>query len=188
MHWTHRLDRGPHGGPKEVLWRLSHHNQEQLGSAVALSCFHFWATASLAAQSGPCASARLGVRGAPSRICCPLPCPPRSRATPRRAWNLTLESRSDQTGEPAIEEVEEGRNKYLQKAGSKDSRFMHPDDSHSALWGAGESELAGPCVAIVSRIMINFRLLAVLRLASTLVRNHRCGCVACSTYSFPWLW
>ena len=89
MHWTHRLDRGPHGGPKEVLWRLSHHNQEQLGSAVALSCFHFWATASLAAQSGPCASARLGVRGAPSRICCPLPCPPRSRATPRRAWNLT---------------------------------------------------------------------------------------------------
>ena len=83
-----------------------------------------------------------------------------------------LESRSDQTGEPAIEEVEEGRNKYLQKAGSKDSRFMHPDDSHSALWGAGESELAGPCVAIVSRIMINFRLLAVLRLAWTLVRNH----------------
>jgi len=45
-----------------------------------------------------------------------------------------LESRSDQTGEPAIEEVEEGRNKYLQKAGSKDSRFMHPDDSLHRHW------------------------------------------------------
>ncbi|CAE7029026.1 unnamed protein product [Symbiodinium sp. CCMP2456] len=45
-----------------------------------------------------------------------------------------LESRSDQTGEPALEESEEaGRNKYLQKAGSKDSQFMHPDDSHSAV-------------------------------------------------------
>ena len=43
-----------------------------------------------------------------------------------------LESRSDQTGEPALEESEEaGRNKYLQKAGSKDSQFMHPDDSPS---------------------------------------------------------
>ena len=49
--------------------------------------------------------------------------------------DLDLESRSGQAGESSHAQMEEdSKDKSFQRAGTKDSRFMHPDDSVSAVF------------------------------------------------------
>ena len=149
------MDRGPHGGPKrrsgDFPLKGAHHNDGEQPlrilpvSDVSEAPVMFW--------SGLTGS-KLGCLGVVS-VCLhrawrgawralagagrcgsmlPTAMSPSQQGYAAESLEPDLESRSDQTGEPALEESEEaGRNKYLQKAGSKDSQFMHPDDSHSAV-------------------------------------------------------